>query len=339
MTTTERKHAPIPVLEVEDLNVTFDLRDGELNAVRGVSFNLFPGESLGVVGESGCGKSVTFLSVMRLIPMPPGRIEASRLRFNNLDLLGLTDKEMRGLRGNQISMVFQDPMTSLNPVLSIRTQMEESIKLHLDLGGRALNLRCVSLLDKVGISAPEMRLKSYPHQLSGGIRQRIMIAIALSCNPAILLADEPTTALDVTIQDQILRLIRGLTKDMGTATVLITHNLGAVAGTTDRIMVMYAGKIVEMALTPDLFREPMHPYTRGLLRSIPRVDKSTGGKRLFSIKGAPPDLLREKIQGCAFAARCELTEDQCVAKQPPLEPLASEHYVACWKAADAKHQW
>jgi oligopeptide transport system ATP-binding protein len=334
MTETMNRSDVKPILEVENLLVRFALRDGELIAVRDVSFNLYPGESLGVVGESGCGKSVTFLSTMRLIPSPPGSIEAAKLRFKGLNLLELSTKEMRQIRGNQISMVFQDPMTSLNPVLTVGKQMRESIKLHLNLTGKAAQIRCVSLLDKVGISAPEMRLKSYPHQLSGGIRQRIMIAMALSCNPAVLLADEPTTALDVTIQDQILQLIRSLTRDMGTATVLITHNLGAVAGTTDRIMVMYAGQIVETATTPMLFKQPLHPYTQGLLKSIPRVDRNSG-QRLFSIKGAPPDLLREKARGCPFAPRCTLAEQMCVESAPKLEPYAPEHFVSCWKAADA----
>ena len=338
MIATEKKYNPHkPILEVQGLIVRFALRDGALIAVRNVSFNLFPGESLGVVGESGCGKSVTFLSIMRLIPMPPGQIDAVKMRFDGTDLLDASKKQMRRIRGNKISMVFQDPMTSLNPVLSVGKQMREIIQLHLGLSGKALNNRCIELLGKVGISAPEMRLKSYPHQLSGGIRQRVMIAMALSCNPAILLADEPTTALDVTIQDQILRLIRSLTRDLGTATVLITHNLGAVAGTTDRILVMYAGRIVETALTPSLFKEPLHPYTRGLLRSIPRVDQS-GGKRLYSIDGAPPDLLREKIRGCAFAPRCTLADDYCVKNAPSLEQLAPEHLVSCWKASDAQHR-
>lgn len=324
-----------PILEVHGLIVRFTLRDGALIAVRNVSFDLFPGESLGVVGESGCGKSVTFLSVMRLIPTPPGKIDAVKMRFSGVDLLDASKRQMRRIRGNRISMVFQDPMSSLNPVLTIGRQMREGIKLHLGLSGRSLDDRCIELLDKVGISAPEMRLKSYPHQLSGGIRQRVMIAMALSCNPSILLADEPTTALDVTIQDQILRLIRDLTRDLGTATVLITHNLGAVAGTTDRIMVMYAGRIVEKAPTPLLFKDPRHPYTQGLLRSIPRVDQPAG-RRLYSITGAPPDLLRETIQGCAFAPRCPLAEEQCVAQAPSLEPIAPEHLVSCWKAADAQ---
>jgi oligopeptide/dipeptide ABC transporter ATP-binding protein len=319
-----------PILDVEGLDVQFYLRDGILNAVRDISFSLFPGESLGVVGESGCGKSVTFLSIMRLIPVPPGKIQATTLRFDGTDILKLTEKEMQRIRGNRISMVFQDPMTSLNPVLTIGEQMREVIKLHLKLKDTALDDRCVELLTKVGISEPQMRLRSYPHQLSGGLRQRVMIAIALSCNPTILLADEPTTALDVTIQDQILRLIKSLARDLGAATVLITHNFGAVAGTTDRIMVMYAGKIVETASTTELFKDPLHPYTKGLLKSIPRVDKEIQGK-LFSITGAPPDLMRELVRGCAFISRCPIGDDNCYHRLPPVEEFKPGHYVSCWK--------
>jgi len=319
-----------PILDVEGLDVKFYLRDGTLNAVRDISFALFPGESLGVVGESGCGKSVTFLSVMRLIPVPPGKIQAATLRFDGTDILKLSEKEMQRIRGNRISMVFQDPMTSLNPVLTIGKQMREVIKLHMKLKDTALEDRCIELLSKVGISEPQMRLRSYPHQLSGGLRQRVMIAIALSCNPTILLADEPTTALDVTIQDQILRLIKSLARDLGAATVLITHNFGAVAGTTDRIMVMYAGKIVETATTPELFKNPLHPYTKGLLKSIPRVDKETQEK-LFSIAGAPPDLMRELVKGCAFIARCPIRDDSCYHHLPPFSEKKQGHYVSCWK--------
>jgi len=329
LTRNEKK----PVLEVEGLIVRFFTRDGVLLAVRDVSFSLYPGESLGVVGESGCGKSVTFLSVMGLIQTPPGRIEALKLRFNGTDLLKLSEKKMQEIRGNHISIVFQDPMTSLNPVLTVEKQMGEIMELHLGLKGKALRDRCIELLEMVGIASPEMRLRAYPHQLSGGMRQRVMIAMALSCNPSILLADEPTTALDVTIQDQILRLIRSLGKDLGAATVLITHNFGAVAGTTDRIMVMYAGRIVEMARTPVLFREPLHPYTVSLLESIPRMDQKTEG-RLYSIEGAPPDPLSTVIRGCAFEPRCQYATEYCVSRLPPLEEIKPEHYASCWKVSD-----
>jgi oligopeptide/dipeptide ABC transporter ATP-binding protein len=335
METTETKRKLI--LDVEELNVKFFLRDGTLSAVRNISFALFPGESLGVVGESGCGKSVTFLSVMRLIPIPPGEIQAATLRFDGKDILELSEKEMRKIRGNRISMVFQDPMTSLNPVLTIGKQMREVMKLHLGLKDPDLENRCLELLHKVGISEPEMRLRSYPHQLSGGLRQRVMIAMAISCNPTLLLADEPTTALDVTIQDQILRLIRSLAKDLGAATVLVTHNFGAVAGTTDRIMVMYAGRIVEMAATPVLFSDPLHPYTKGLLHSIPRVDTETQ-ERLFSIAGAPPDLMREVIRGCPFSPRCVLVEDDCWNRSPVIEEIKPAHFVSCWKVSNGNRE-
>ena len=320
-----------PILEVDGLSVRFLTRDGVLNAVRDVSFNLYPGESLGVVGESGCGKSVTALSLMRLIPIPPGNLEARRLHFNGVNLLQASEKKLRDIRGNRISMVFQDPMTSLNPVLTIWKQMGEILELHMGLKGGELKDRCIELLRLVGISEPQMRLKSYPHQLSGGMRQRVMIAMALSCNPSILLADEPTTALDVTIQDQILRLIRSLAKDLEAATILITHNFGAVAGMTDRIMVMYAGKIVETAPTMELFNNPLHPYTRGLLQSIPRMDRETQ-ERLYSIEGMPPDLLRTRIQGCSFAPRCEFATQACTMHLPPLEKIMQDHHVSCWQA-------
>jgi len=318
-----------PVLEVDGLNVKFKTRDGIVNAVRDVSFKLFVGEKLGVVGESGCGKSVTALSLLRLIQCPPGHIEANRISFNGMDLLHSSEREMRKVRGNHISMVFQDPMTSLNPVLTVGKQMSEVMELHLGLKGRDLRNRCIELLHMVGISAPEMRLKSYPHQLSGGMRQRVMIAMAISCHPSILLADEPTTALDVTIQDQILRLILSLAEDLNMATILITHNFGAVAGTTDRIIVMYAGEIVEMASTMELFRNPIHPYTVGLLQSIPRVYEEEQA-RLFSIKGRLPSPINLP-KGCCYAPRCEYAFDTCVNLRPVLEEREPDHFVSCWK--------
>ncbi|MBW2062851.1 MAG: ABC transporter ATP-binding protein [Deltaproteobacteria bacterium] len=317
------------VLEVEGLQVKFKTRDGIVEAVRGISFNLYPSEKLGIVGESGCGKSVTALSILRLIQCPPGNIHANRITFNGTDLLHSTEKEMRKVRGNHISMIFQDPMTSLNPVLTIGKQMSEVMELHLGIKGKDLKNRCIELLDMVGISAPEMRLKSYPHQLSGGMRQRVMIAMAISCHPSILLADEPTTALDVTIQDQILRLILSLARELHMATILITHNFGAVAGTTDRIIVMYAGEIVEMASNMELFHSPMHPYTVGLLQSIPRVYEEEQ-RRLFSIKGRLPSPINLP-QGCCYAPRCESAIDTCASHSPPLEERGSDHYVACWK--------
>jgi oligopeptide transport system ATP-binding protein len=318
-----------PILQVEDLHVQFSTRDGLLRAVRGVSFNLYPGEALGLVGESACGKSVTALSILRLIQCPPGNIEAKKVVFDETDITQATEKQMRNIRGKRISMIFQDPMTSLNPVLSVGKQMSEIIQLHMDLKGDEVKNRCIDLLKMVGLSAPEMRLKSYPHQLSGGMRQRVMIAMAISCNPDILLADEPTTALDVTIQDQILRLVRSLAQRLNMATILITHNFGAVSGNTDRIIVMYAGKIVEAAETMELFHNPLHPYTRGLLQSIPKVEEEEYD-RLFSIKGMVPSPIRV-FPGCSYAPRCESAMDECTNDTPSLIEKREEHYVSCWK--------
>ena len=318
-----------PILVVDGLKVRFLTRDGIVNAVRNISFNLYPGEALGIVGESGCGKSVTALSILRLISRPHGYLKADRLRFNDTNLLTATIKEMRKIRGYRISMIFQDPMTCLNPVLTIGRQMGEVLELHRGLKGRKLKDECIRLLEMVGISAAELRLKSYPHQLSGGMRQRVMIAMAVSCNPSILLADEPTTALDVTIQDQILKLIRSLASDLNMTTVLITHNFGAVAGTTDRIIVMYAGKIVEEAPTIQLFQNPKHPYTVGLLNSIPSVTEQER-KRLFSIRGNLPNPIMIP-RGCSFAPRCEMAIETCRNNSPALEPVERDHQAACWR--------
>ncbi|MBW2622443.1 MAG: ABC transporter ATP-binding protein [Deltaproteobacteria bacterium] len=317
------------ILTVDGLKVNFHTRDGLVQAVRDVSFELFPGESLGIVGESGCGKSVTALSTMRLIDCPPGQIMARKMTFQDTNLVDVPEKVLRKIRGNEISMIFQDPMTCLNPVLTVYKQMSETMKLHLNLGADDAKERAIDLLGQVGISAPEMRLKSYPHQLSGGIRQRVMIAMAISCNPSILLADEPTTALDVTIQDQILRLIKSLAQDLGMATVLITHNLGAVAGLSDRIIVMYAGQIVETVESNELFHNPLHPYTEGLLSSIPRVDAEEQ-KRLFSIKGKLPSPIFIP-KGCSFAPRCSYAFDTCSEQPPTLKEASKGHFVSCWK--------
>jgi oligopeptide/dipeptide ABC transporter ATP-binding protein len=317
------------LLDIEDLNVGFTTRGGVVSAVRDVSFKLYPGETLGIVGESGCGKSVTALSILRLIQVPPGRIEARRMNFMGADLTNVPEKQMRGIRGYKISMIFQDPMTSLNPVLTVGLQMRESMKLHLGLEKKALDRRCVELLDMVGISAPEMRIKAYPHQLSGGMRQRVMIAIGISCNPSILLADEPTTGLDVSIQDQILRLMKSLAEKLNMTLVLITHNFGAVAGTTKRIIVMYAGQIVETASTESIFYSPLHPYTKGLLASIPQLH-GTEKQRLFSIKGILPNPLNIPV-GCGFASRCEYADDTCIHTMPELTEHRPNHYAACWK--------
>jgi oligopeptide/dipeptide ABC transporter ATP-binding protein len=323
-----------PVLTIDGLKVSFRTRDGLVKAVRDVSFDLFPGEALGIVGESGCGKSVSALSTMKLIDCPPGLIEARHMRFNGMDILKASEKEMRKIRGNRIAMIFQDPMTCLNPVLSIHKQMCEIIQLHLGLSNSEATERAIELLGKVGITAPELRLKSHPHQLSGGIRQRVMIAIAISCNPTILLADEPTTALDVTIQDQILRLMKDLAEDLHMATILITHNLGAVAGFSHRIIVMYAGQIVELADANEIFDNPLHPYTAGLLASIPRMDEEEQ-KRLFSIKGKLPSPIFIP-KGCAFAPRCIYAFERCSTRSPNLEEIDPGHFVSCWKVMDGK---
>lgn len=326
---TAQAHNLDPILTVDGLKVNFHTRDGLVQAVRDISFKLYPGEALGIVGESGCGKSVTALSTLRLIDCPPGHIEARKMTFKDTDLVNAPEKQLRKIRGNEISMIFQDPMTCLNPVLTIYKQMSEIMKLHLGLNANEARERAIKLLGQVGISAPEMRLKSYPHQLSGGIRQRVMIAMAISCNPAILLADEPTTALDVTIQDQILRLVKSLANDLQMATILITHNLGAVAGLSNRIIVMYAGQIVEMAESNELFHNPLHPYTEGLLSSIPRVDAEEQ-KRLFSIKGKLPSPIFIP-KGCSFSPRCAYAFDTCSEQSPSLEEKGNGHFVSCWK--------
>ncbi len=317
-------------LEIKDLRTHFFTREGVVKAVDGVSYYLDQGETLGLVGESGCGKSVSALSIMRLIPDPPGRIVGGSIMFENKDLTAMPEKELRKIRGNAISMIFQDPMTSLNPVLRIGEQMTESIELHLKLDRKAAVERAVELVDAVGIPDGRHRLRDYPHQFSGGMRQRIMIAMALSCNPRLLIADEPTTALDVTIQAQILDLLRRLQAKIGMSILLITHDLGVVAGTAKRVAVMYAGKIVEQAPTKELFAHPRHPYTLALLHSIPRLD-GRAHTRLSSIPGAPPDLV-DPEPGCRFAQRCTRVTEECRQQEPPLVPLGrDDHLVACYR--------
>ncbi len=317
-------------LEIKDLRTHFFTREGVVKAVDGVSYYLNQGETLGLVGESGCGKSVSALSIMRLIPDPPGRIVGGSIMFENKDLTAMPEKELRKIRGNAISMIFQDPMTSLNPVLRIGEQMTESIELHLKLDRKAAVERAVELVDAVGIPDGRRRLRDYPHQFSGGMRQRIMIAMALSCNPRLLIADEPTTALDVTIQAQILDLLRRLQAKIGMSILLITHDLGVVAGTAKRVAVMYAGKIVEQAPTKELFAHPRHPYTLALLHSIPRLD-GRAHTRLSSIPGAPPDLV-DPEPGCRFAQRCTRVTEECRQQEPPLVPLGrDDHLVACYR--------
>ena len=322
-----------PLLEVDDLRTYFYTRDGIVRAVDGVSFTVYPGETLAVVGESGCGKSVTSLSILRLIASPPGKIVSGRLLFEGRDLLGLTEDEMRKVRGDAISMIFQEPMTSLNPVLTIGRQIAEALVLHRGLTQAQALERAVEMLTLVNIPDAARRIAQYPHQLSGGMRQRVMIAMALACNPRLLIADEPTTALDVTIQAQILQLMRGLKAKTGAAIVLITHDLGVVAGMAQRVVVMYAGRKVEEALVDDLFAHPRHPYTQGLLRSIPRLQAAgaTGRPRLAEIPGMVPSL-KEEIAGCVFAPRCAYVTERCRREFPPLEQKTIGHWVACWES-------
>jgi oligopeptide transport system ATP-binding protein len=308
-----------PLLTVDGLVVRFKTQDGIIHAVNGVSFDLEPGERVGLVGESGCGKSVTNLGIMRLLPRPAGRIEGGRVIFEGIDLVTLSEADMRDLRGKEIAMIFQDPMTSLNPVLTIEEQMVETIQAHRKVSRDDARKRAIALLEMVGISHPETRLKSFPHQFSGGMRQRVMIAMALALEPKLMIADEPTTALDVTIQAQVLEILHRLTDETGTALILITHDLGVVAGMTQRILVMYAGFVVEAATTPELFAHPSHPYTVGLLHSIPRLDEERTGD-LIPIEGTPPDQRRAPT-GCPFAPRCAWRLEVCWTNNPPLTPI------------------
>jgi peptide/nickel transport system ATP-binding protein len=321
------------LLEIDNLQTHFRTPDGINRAVDGVSFHVEAGETLAVVGESGCGKSVTAMSVLRLIPEPPGKIAGS-IRFDGRDLLKLSEREMRNIRGNEISMIFQEPMTSLNPVLTVGRQIGETLRLHQDLDKRAADARAVAMLNLVGIPEAARRVHEYPHQLSGGMRQRVMIAIALACNPKLLIADEPTTALDVTIQAQILDLMRDLKTRVGAAIVLITHDLGVVAEVTERVVVMYAGKKVEEAAVGPLFRNPRHPYTQGLLGSVPKLGSSLTGTetRLQEIPGLVPSL-KQRIEGCVFASRCPYATDLCSRVAPALEAKAPGHTAACHYAA------
>ncbi|MDB5370526.1 MAG: transporter ATP-binding protein [Roseomonas sp.] len=317
------------LLEVENLQTHFRTPDGVNRAVDGVSFEVGAGETLAIVGESGCGKSVTAMSILRLIPEPPGKIAGS-IRFQGKDLLTLSEPEMRSIRGNEISMIFQEPMTSLNPVLSIGKQIGETLRLHQGLSAREAEAKAVEMLTLVGIPEPARRVKEYPHQLSGGMRQRVMIAIALACNPKLLIADEPTTALDVTIQAQILDLMRDLKHRVGAAIVLITHDLGVVAEVAERVIVMYAGRKVEEAPVVELFRNPKHPYTKGLLGAVPKLGSSLTGEtiRLAEIPGLVPSL-KQRIQGCVFASRCNQSTDLCREIAPALEDKAPRHSAAC----------
>jgi peptide/nickel transport system ATP-binding protein len=322
------------VLEVNNLQTFFYTRQGLAKAVDGVSFALRRGETLAIVGESGCGKSVTALSVMRLVADPPGRVVGGAVRLDGVDLLGLDEDAMRGVRGNRISMIFQEPMTSLNPVMTIGRQISEALMLHQTISRRTAVRKAVEMLQLVGIPEPRQRVKEYPHQLSGGMRQRAMIAMALACNPKVLIADEPTSALDVTIQAQILDLIARLQRELGTAVILITHDLGVVAETAERVIVMYAGRKVEEAAVGDLFAGPRHPYTRGLMNSIPRLalmrrDTSHNAERLQEIPGIVP-ALSSLPPGCTFAPRCAFATDVCRREYPAYEQKQPGHWAACW---------
>jgi peptide/nickel transport system ATP-binding protein len=322
------------LLDVEALRTYFFLRGGTLKAVDGVSFQLRPHETLAIVGESGCGKSMTALSLMRLIPDPPGKIVGGAVKLDGRDLLALDETEMRRVRGKDVSMIFQEPMTSLNPVMTIGNQIAEALLLHEGLSRREALRRAVDILRLVRIPEPEQRLKQYPHELSGGMRQRVMIAMALACNPKVLIADEPTTALDVTIQAQILDIILDLQKKLGTALILITHDLGVVAETAQRVIVMYAGKKVEEAPVGELFARPLHPYTHGLMASIPRLDLMRGAgdstkQRLQEIKGIVPPLTNLP-PGCAFAPRCPFADERCRREAPAYEEKHPAHWAACW---------
>ena len=326
------------LLEVQDLKTYFKVKAGRVRAVDGVSFAIKSGEKLGVVGESGCGKSVTALSIMRLLPQPPAEYAGGSVLFEDEDLLDLQESAMRKIRGGKIGMIFQDPMTCLNPTMTVGKQIGEALRIHLKLGKDEAQKRAIALLEQVGIPAAAERINSYPHQFSGGMRQRVMIAIALACNPKLLIADEPTTALDVTVQAQILELINGVCTDFGTAVMLITHDLGVVAGMTDRVAVMYAGKVVETAPTDELFANPRHPYTLGLLSSVPRLDEERHSQ-LRTIEGAPPDLLQPP-PGCPFMPRCAFARAIC-RTMPPLDPVVgnSAHLKACWvDVTDPKEQ-
>lgn len=319
-----------PLLDVRDLVTRFYSDGATIHAVNGVSFTLNAGESMAIVGESGSGKSVSVMSLMRLVRFPPGRIESGQVLFEGRDLLSLPEEEMRKIRGNRIAMIFQDPMTSLNPVLSIGLQMTEGVRLHLGLNERAARERAVEMLSLVGLSRPKERLDDFPHQFSGGQRQRIMIALALSCNPALLIADEPTTALDVTVQAQIVELIQDLRQKLGMAVIWISHNLGLVAGVVDKVVVMYGGHVIEESPVDDLYERPRHPYTHGLLKAIPKMEGRDQG-RLFSIDGMPPDL-RRKPENCPFAPRCSYAVTKCREVLPSLSEIEPGRTVRCWRA-------
>ncbi|MFY0611380.1 MAG: ABC transporter ATP-binding protein [Hyphomicrobiaceae bacterium] len=339
MTVVDDQHNPpakgdnaAPILKVDGLKTYFFTRQGTVKAVDGVSLELKPKETLAIVGESGCGKSITALSLLRLIPYPPGRIIEGSIELEGVDLMTLDEDQMRDIRGNDVSMIFQEPMTSLNPVMTVARQISEALILHQGMNREQALQRSIEMLELVGIPEPHQRVKEYPHQLSGGMRQRVMIAMALACKPKVLIADEPTTALDVTIQAQILNLMVDLQDRLDTAIILITHDLGVVAETADRVIVMYAGRKVEEASVEDLFADAQHPYTHGLLASIPRLDLIRGAnehERLQEISGIVP-ALSDLPQGCAFAPRCKFADEKCTAEYPPYEQKKTGHWAACW---------
>jgi oligopeptide transport system ATP-binding protein len=327
------------LLDVRGLQTRFFTQDGVVHAVNGITYSVHEGETLGIVGESGSGKSVGVLSLMRLIPQPPGKIVGGEVWFDGRDLLKLSDDQIRQVRGKEIAMVFQDPMTSLNPVLTIGQQIGEALQLHLRMDKRQARRRTIELLEMVGIPEAAHRVDDYPHQFSGGMRQRVMIAMALSCHPRLLIADEPTTALDVTIQAQIIELVKQLKQEVGMAIIWITHDLGVIAGLADKVMVMYAGYIVEAAPVKELYAHPRHPYTLGLLHSIPRLDEARPEK-LSPIEGLPPDLI-DLPKGCPFVPRCRFRVDRCQVDNPPLETVGLNHMAACWVdiSAEVEGHW
>ena len=322
------------LLEVKNLTTYFFTQDGVVKAVDGISYYLEEGETLGIVGESGCGKSVSALSIMRLVADPPGRTVAGEVFFEGEDILKVDDSEMRRIRGNRIAMVFQEPMTSLNPVLTIGRQLTETLELHQHMNKNQARDRAAELLNMVGIPDSMRRLKDYPHQFSGGMRQRVMIAMALSCGPKLIIADEPTTALDVTIQAQILELMQDLSTELGTAMIIITHNLGVVARYARRVNVMYAGKIIETGTAKEIYANPRHPYTLGLLNSVPRLD-AIDKVKLDPIEGLPPDLI-DLPPGCSFAPRCKFAYEKCLQEEPVLTEVSDQHHSACWRAHELK---
>ncbi len=317
------------LLDIENLQTHFFTSAGVVKAVDGVSYTVDEGETVAVVGESGCGKSVTAMSILRLIPWPPGKIVGGAINFDGSDLLKLSEEEMRNIRGRDIGMIFQEPMTSLNPVLSIGLQLTETLMAHTDISEEKARERAIELLGMVGISEPDRRLEQYPHHLSGGMRQRVVIAMALSCDPKLIIADEPTTALDVTIQAQILELMKDLTKRLGVAMIIITHNLGVVARYADRVNVMYAGRIIESGSARDIYYNPKHPYTLALLKSVPRMDQARQAK-LDPVDGQPPDL-SQLDGGCSFRARCRFATDKCAQDYPPLQQVSESQFAACWE--------